>query len=324
MNANRKKKRINIIRWDNNLGLSRDAEIITRILERAGFEVSLYPFCKPSRRYSLLNLLSGLTQAKPLYDINLFIEDILPDWLPFARVNCLIPNQEWFRQEAEPYLSQIDWVLCKTKHAQEIFTQLDCQTQFISFTGSDRFNFSIPKNDLSFFHLSTSPQKGTNALIEVWKTHPEWPNLTIIQSPKYAQLIVAQNINYHPEYLSCDKLHYYQNSHSIHLCPSKSEGFGHSLIEAMSCQAVVLTTNAPPMNELITSERGILVNYSETSVQRLGTSYSIDKNDLEQKIEQILGMSSQEIKCLGEKAREWYLYNDQFFKRHFIEVLKNL
>ena len=56
----------------------------------------------------------------------------------------------------------------------------------------------------------------------------------------------------------------------------------------MSTKALTLTTNAPPMNELITPERGLLVNYHNTKPQRLGTNYYVDPQNLEEKIEEVL------------------------------------
>ena len=45
----------------------------------------------------------------------------------------------------------------------------------------------------------------------------------------------------------------------IHLCPSEREGFGHYIFGPMSSGAIVLTTNAPPMNEIVSPESGFLL-----------------------------------------------------------------
>ncbi|MCP2728295.1 glycosyltransferase [Limnofasciculus baicalensis] len=172
--------------------------------------------------------------------------------------------------------------------------------------------------------MASSWQKGTKTILEVWKRHPEWPRLTIKQKQNSSTKITAPNIEYITKYLDDEVLCQYQNSHGIHLCPSEAEGFGHYIVEAMSCQAVTLTTNAPPMNQVITPNRGILVDYHDSKIHRLGTNYYVNPQSLEQKINEILGMDYNSKKQLGENARDWYQQNDSFFRRKLIEVLGNL
>jgi glycosyltransferase involved in cell wall biosynthesis len=48
-------------------------------------------------------------------------------------------------------------------------------------------------------------------------------------------------------------------SRGVHLCPFSIQAFGRSIAESMSASAVIVTTNAPAMTELVESECGILV-----------------------------------------------------------------
>lgn len=55
-----------------------------------------------------------------------------------------------------------------------------------------------------------------------------------------------------------------QLSHGVHICPSEREGFGHYINEARAASALVITTNHPPMNELITAATGVLIPAQHT------------------------------------------------------------
>ena len=81
---------------------------------------------------------------------------------------------------------------------------------------------------------------------------------------------------------------------------------------------------AAPMNELVTEDRGILVNYHKSKTQRLGIAYYINPSDIETKIDGILGMDNISKKVLGANARDWYLENDRFFKQKIVEILHNI
>jgi glycosyltransferase involved in cell wall biosynthesis len=128
------------------------------------------------------------------------------------------------------------------------------------------------------------------------------------------ELPPAPNIEYLDQHLESGALRKYQNRCAVHLCPSEAEGFGHSIVEAMSCEAVVVTTDAPPMNEIVTTNRGVLVRAARSEPMRLGTRYFADVDDLELQIGRVIAMKPEERRALGQNARQWYLTQREAFK----------
>lgn len=332
-------KRVNIVAWHNGGGLSRDIEILFDALRNSGFELTLngLPLDQaPIRRQRIVHRASNVLhawrhrrqlKASP-YAINIFLEDINPLYYRHARANVFIPNPEWFKRYQHAYLRGIDVVLCKTRSAQQTFSALGSRTRLVSFTSEDRraTTGSAPKQP-GFLHVAgRSWQKGTQALIDAWRKHPEWPELTIVQNAKtYSQMpvkpVAVPNIKHILQRLDDAALKALQNSIAIHLCPSEAEGFGHCIAEAMSCSAVTLTTDAPPMNELITPERGVLVKYHRMRKQRAGANYYVDPADLERKIDAILRMDEETTQRLGQQARAWFEDNDRDFRTQLVDAL---
>ena len=85
-----------------------------------------------------------------------------------------------------------------------------------------------------------------------------------------------------------------------------AEGFGHLIVESMSCGAVVVTTDGAPMNELVTPERGLLVRAARSEPMALATRYFVDPLDLERQVARILAMPPEDRRRLGDSARRWY------------------
>jgi glycosyltransferase involved in cell wall biosynthesis len=115
-----------------------------------------------------------------------------------------------------------------------------------------------------------------------------------------------------------------QNTHAFHLCPSETEGYGHYIVEALSVGAVVVSVDAPPMNELVTPEHGILAPFARTGTQRLATTYFFDDEGMEATIERLLALPDVECNALGRRARGWYEQNDRAFRSRIVEALHAL
>ena len=115
-----------------------------------------------------------------------------------------------------------------------------------------------------------------------------------------------------------------QNEHGVHLCPSLSEGWGHYIVEAMSCGALTITTDGPPMNELVTPDRGLLIPSDRSEPRHLGTNWIVSVADLEAVIQRSLALTDHEKQHLGNAAREWFVSNDREFRQRFADVVRTL
>ncbi len=330
--------RINLLAWDNQRGLSHDIRLLSSALVALGHQVQvtrLGPHRHDGRRKAWLaharmwwqRLRHADPHATP-YDINIALEHVRPDWFGLARLNLLVPNPEWLSPRSQRYLTRHDAILCKTRHAVELFSARGCRALHIGFRSTDCLQPEVPRQP-TFLHLAgASRMKGTRRLLALWQRHPEWPRLLVLHSPHTATPPVGplppnieHRIGYPGDVREVRRL---QNAHLFHLCLSETEGWGHYLVEAMSCGAVVLTCNAPPMNELVTAERGILIDAGEAGPFNLSTLHRFDEAALEVAIARLLAMSEPERAALGAQARAWFESNEAGFTARLDAALRQL
>ncbi len=320
--------RVNLIYRSNQAGLSQSAGIIDDVLTSAGATVqhSASGFWDTRKG----RVVWRVARILPFHhDVNIFLEEVHPAWVPFARFNVLIPNQEWFEPGWLPELPLFDRVFCKTLEAERVFADVGTTVEYVGFTGRDmKLSEAIPQAEGVLHVAGRSLQKGTQALLRVWHRHPEWPTLTVIQRPQrpghHVQQFPASNIEYITDFLTEETLQRLQNAISIHACPSEAEGYGQVLAESLSCGAILITTDAPPMNELVQPGRGLLASVVMSGPQRMGTCHIVSDSHLEARIQEALSMPPLVKEQIGRAAREWFLENDAAFRQRFPEAIARL
>jgi glycosyltransferase involved in cell wall biosynthesis len=299
-----RKLKINLICYKNGVGLNRDITTLQQELTKLGHSVHF------------INVLHPIPKKA---DINIFIEIGQDDFFSFADKNYFIPNPEWCRFSPEK-IAQFDMVLTKTKEGERIFKLLNPNTIYLGFTCNDHYDEKITKDDKNFLHLAgSSIQKGTEGLIQTWMQNPQFPSLFLIKHKNTIDYPPASNLKLITEYVSDSTLMNLQNQCGIHVCPSETEGFGYYIMEALSCGAVVVTTDAPPMNEFVSDKR-CLVGYNRTAPCRFATNYYVDSQKLESTVADLLSLSEDELHEIGRKNREFYLENDRLFKQRLAEI----
>lgn len=325
--------RVNLIARDNGFGLSRNLKLLHDTLAGAGFDVTISGIRRGALRKALhpaklraTTLVRRLTgRAAQRWDVNLMLERIRSEYLATAHRNVLMPHPEWFDERDRGWLPRLDRAFVLTHHAASIFEAIGLRTEYTGFTSEDRLDAAVPR-ERAFFHLAgRSSNKGTDTLLATWRRHPEWPRLTILQSPRVARAVVnAPNITHRVDYITDAELKRIQNAHRFHLCPSETEGFGHYLVEAMGVGAVVATLDAPPMNEMVTPERGALIAPCRTGTQSLATTYFYDQAALESVVERLLATSDAELERMGAAARAWFEDNDRAFRLRIADAVHSL
>ncbi len=297
--------RINLVGYRNGVGLDQDIDILINELTKLGHVVDTVDYRNHNPR--------------PKADINIFIEVINEHLLQYANENYLLPNPEWYTAPGHTIL-HFNKILCKTREAERIFKEINPNTVFMSFTCQDRYDPLITKNFRSPLHLAGgSIQKSTNEVFLAWQQNPHLPKLTLIKHRGGWSYPHIENLHLVYHYLCLAEIIYNQNYHGLHICPSTTEGFGHYIMEGLGCGAVVVTTNAPPMNEFVKDER-CLVPYYHTAPHYLGINYHIQPEALANVVENLLSLPEEELQEIGRKNREYFLQNELFFKKRLAEI----
>ncbi len=321
--------KLRLIGKSNGVGLSRDLELLAAALRACGCEVT-QQLCERDdrrRRRSLRSRLamrigrwhrgrSQRTASPPPFDANIMLEHVWPQFVRQARCNVLVPNPEWTDRRDVAMLDIADRVWAKTAFAEQLFTARGCRVLRIGFDSEDRFQSAVQRQP-QFLHLAgRSPLKGTQRLLALWRRHPQWPRLTLVQDTREdaaAASPAAANIVHAPGFVDDSELRALQNAHRFHLCLSEAEGWGHYIAEAMSVGALTFTCDAPPMNELVSAGRGVLVGARLGEQHNLARIARFDEGALEAAIERSLALGTAQLDAIGAAARHWFLANKHGF-----------
>jgi 1,2-diacylglycerol 3-alpha-glucosyltransferase len=227
----------------------------------------------------------------PQYDIS---EEVINRWIKDKRLDVVVFNEEYdwklvkavkqagvkvftyldyYKDDWRAHMQFYDAVLCSTSRTYQLVKGV-CQAHYIGWgVDTDLFRPPDEKPEFTFFHnagwLGINFRKMTPAAISAFDAVSKvMPDITLFvhsqaevqMLPQVVMDIVNSNprITYHVETLPAPGLYH---KGRIMLFPTKLEGLGLPLFEALACGLPVIATNAPPMNEFIQNgQNGLLVN----------------------------------------------------------------
>ena len=306
-------------------GLKQDADIAQAVLQ-GNHPVSLNVLHRANLHLPHRQLALGL--RKPFSrrkHVMIFFENLSRSWMRCGDASILIPNQEWMRPHTTQLIRDCGEIWCKSRYAERIFLERGLSVRYIGFSSNDMYLPDVPKDYAACVHIAgRSELKGTATLLKVWERHPEWPMLTVVSRHPYLQRHRSSNIDIVTDYLDRPSLQILMNRAGIHLCPSETEGFGHYISEALSTQAIVITTHAPPMNELVHERFGFLAGFAGRCPVGYGERFQVDAESLEIAITRALALTVREKTRMGEQARASFLANRSQFEASFLAAARSL
>lgn len=303
--------KVNIV-FESSNGLLHDFRIMAELLMSMGHDVTM--------------------NASPRIECGLviFLEHISCLHIDAAKDGtCIyIPNLEWMDVSDVNLLNHraLRSVCCKNRATLETLATF-CDTCILTgFTSLEVPLIEKYTNKVECLHIKgTSMYKNSQLVVDTWLQNRNWPTLHVvcrgvidIDPPLWA----ANNVVIHQRRFNEDELHAIMQRCAIHVCPSYCEGFGHYINEAMACGACVVTTDAPPMNELVDIETGVLVPYaSKETVRILGTGYVVSQESLTNAINKAVCFTPQELQSIGNRAHNAYKKNKELFENKMSTVV---
>lgn len=299
------KPSVHLVSNDNGVGLSTDMELLEGMLTEEGYEV---------RRYHWRQ------QSMPRCDVAIFLEMYNPALARYAAKKVGIFNLEWFPSHWRPHLRKFDQLWAKSREAEEIFTKFGLRSHYTGFMSRDLYDPNVPRTETCLHLRGKSSLKGTEAVLEAWNAFDDLPPLTIIAQEKMIAPNSVKVLTRMPEKDLVREL----NTHRIHVCPSKSEGWGHYITEGMSTGAVIVTTDASPMSDHVQPGRGLLLPVRRTSRRHMAQEYHTSPVDLAHQVRAAMGMGERRRAVVGSAAREHIINGNATFRKRALELLRSL
>ena len=296
----------------NGAGLEKDTNLLKGLLESYGHTVTRTMF----------------NDSNPTYrnhDFNIFLEVVAPGHFRYANKNILVPNSEWWYPCWDNMLPAVSQVWCKTKACYDIWCKKVGASRcvLLGFEANDFYNPEI-KRVPTFLHLAgKSETKNTATVCAAWRDF-NLPYPLIVSAFKPEIMKQCQNV---PNLRLRERLDDYEtinalNACQFHIMPSKMEGYGHAIHEALGCGGIVITTDAPPMNEFGGIPKELLIPVASSTPRLLTKFYEVTPMALAFAVNKAARLPNADIQRLSAEARAGFLADREQFRKTFAEVAK--
>ena len=219
----------------NPFGIKQDAELLDTMFREFNRTVGI-TFAKVRH--------ADLLEPPMPVDICIHLEIPATTWMPFAHMNVMMINTEWWVSAWDCLLPKFDSVLLKIKNIADLsgtyipWRAVTEEKDYKKFPAGG----SLDSGCAWFLGGSRNKRAFAEILIPLWK--PEYPKLHVFTTSPL-QVVCPENVSIEVKDLDSENRRQLQHFFPVHLVASCSEGFGLAAAEAEAAGAYILANNIP-------------------------------------------------------------------------------
>ncbi|WP_165324680.1 glycosyltransferase [Rhizorhabdus phycosphaerae] len=262
--------------------------------------------------------------------VAIFIERVFErSFLKDYKSRILIPNPEWFlAEDVDRAGRMVDAVFHRNRFSMETLSPHlpNARHHQVGFTSRDP-GITVREHRGYAHFRGKAPTRHSQILVDLWAKRPDLPLLSVQAygsdiGIKTGKWIGADNLRMFLGFFPTNEQYFQELAASgIHLCTSATEGFGHYINESRAMGAVIVALDAPPMNELVRPDFGILVPTIASSPLNMGQSFDTTMELLEEAVDRVESLTLSQRGEMGAAAREAYVKDQQQMLAGLTEAL---
>lgn len=182
-------------------------------------------------------------------DVHIYLEVPCKAAFPWAKLNIIIPNQEWWYKDAWSWVLNEKSALFfyRTRYCQKLFEQLGVKGHYIGWRGLTGVQENTVCKKSQFLYIvggSKYKKAAADIIVSAWL--PDFPPLNIVAAEKGLK---KDNIIWHTGYINEIEKNKLVNESQYHVVASLAEGLGYTIMEAIGAGAKVLWNDIPAYRE---------------------------------------------------------------------------
>ena len=190
----------------------------------------------------------GKGSAPEKADVHIYLEVPCRAAFPWAKVNIIIPNQEWWYTDAWSWVlkEKSAVFLYKTKYCQTIFEKMGAKGHYIGWRGLNNLQSKVEKKSQFLYIVGGSKYKraAADVIVNAWSS--DFPPLLVVCADKGLE---KDGVKWLTGYMSEINKNALLEESKYHVVCSFAEGLGYTIMEAIGAGAQILWNDLPVYRE---------------------------------------------------------------------------